>query len=785
MNENQDTEQKRVDFGTSQHWKEALQDSFSAFEDYHSKCDSIAKLYATLKGGESTEREFKIFWSNIEVLKPSVYARPPVPVVVPRFKDLKELPRTASEMLERTLITNFELQDLDYTMKMARDDYLLFGRGILWNRYKSEGGEPTVSSDDAKVDFSESAIVEHVSRRDFRHDPARKWSEVGWVAKRSYLTKPKFIARFGQQFASVEAKKVKDNDDEAYGEAKVEVWEIWDKTTKKVIWVSPASEVILDMRPPHLQLEGFFPCPRPCYGSLVENTLIPVPDFVYYKDQVEEINELTARISKLSEALKMKGFYAAGESELKDAIEAAIANESNSAVLVPVSNMAALGGKSLKDSIVWLPVQEVAGIIQVLIGQRKQLVQDVYEITGISDIVRGATDPNETASAQKIKAQWGSVRIRERQGELARLSRDTTRIMAEIMAENYQQQTFVHMSQMDVQTDEAVQQQVQQIQHGAQRHIQQLQQQAPQQMPQQGQGPQQPPQPQPEQIMQQVQAKVAELQKTVTFEKVISLFRSQKARAFLIEIEVDSTIQPDEDAEKQRRTEFLTSVGGFVSQILPMVQSVPQTGEFAAEALKFAVGGFRAGRQLEGVIEEMSDKLKQLSKKPQQEGPTPEQIEQAVAKSVEGKRVEVEAIKAKGAADKAQLELLKVQREMNTPPPATPPVDNRPQIAANNLKQQELAMKERVEKQKIAANIEVKRIEIAAQAAMKTTESQQAQTLEAIPQEPTPDPMAAVAPMLERLTQMVEELTAAQTAPKQVVRDGAGNVVGIETARRG
>ena len=44
------------------------------------------------------DREFQMFRANLEILKPSVYSRPPAPVVVPRFKDRKELPREASEL---------------------------------------------------------------------------------------------------------------------------------------------------------------------------------------------------------------------------------------------------------------------------------------------------------------------------------------------------------------------------------------------------------------------------------------------------------------------------------------------------------------------------------------------------------------------------------------------------------------------------------------------------------------------------------------------------------------
>jgi len=760
----QDSDEKPVNHGKSEKWIEAIKEAEKSFEKYHNRCDKLAKMYAASSAGESTEREFNIYWSNVEVLKPSVYARPPVPVVVPRFKDLKELPRKSSEMLERTLITSFELQDIDTTMKSIRNDYLLFGRGVPWLRYSAEGAN---DMEEANVEFSESVEVEHCSRRDFIHEVARKWSEVSWVGKRAHLDKKTFVARFGKKFSSVRAKKFEGMDGEKHGSPKVLVWEIWDKTTKRVIWVSPQSEKILDIQEPMLQLEGFFPCPRPAYGTLPEDSLIPVPDFMYYKDQVEEINEFTARISKLAEALKLKGFYAAGEGELKDAIEAALMENDNSATLVPVSNFAAFGGKSLSEAIVWLPFDQVAQIVQILIGLRKELIQDVYEITGISDIVRGASDPNETASAQKIKAQWGSVRIRERQGELARLARDTSRIMAEIMAENYQPETFEQMSQMDLPREEVIQQQVQQITAGAQQHIQAMQ----SQPPQQGQ-----PQQDPNQIKQQVEQHIAKLNETITLEKIVKLFRNQRTRSFLIEIEVDSTIQPDEDAEKQRRTEFLTAIGGAISQMMPMVQAAPETGAFVAEALRFTVSGFRAGRQLEGVIEEMADKLKEAAKAPKQQGPSPEEIEAIVAKSVEGKRVEVESIKAKGATAKSELELLKIKREMNAPP--EPKQAPKPEEHPEAIHQRQLA----IEDHKHKNQKELKAMEYKAKG-IEVNMDGQPTTLELL--QPILTGLAQIMQQLgiqqQQMIETQQQVAASLNAPKRVVRDPeTGEVMGVQ-----
>lgn len=557
-------------------WLDLIKDGERCFQTYNDKSDSIDKLYANLaKMAEiKVDREFQIFWANLEVLKPSIYSRQPIPVVVPRFKDMEEITRKASEMLERTLISTFDLQDIDSTMKAVRDDLAVNARGVAWLRYEAQG--ETADS------FHERVCFDHIERKDFLHEPARKWREVGWVARREFLTMEAGRKRFGDAFLGVKLEKHKSVEGEYEGEKKAEVWEIWSKKERAVVWVSPGVLDILDAKEPILNLEGFFPCPRPAYGTLQRGSMIPVPDFLYYRDQIEEINELTARISALCEALRVKGFYAAGQENISSAIESAIKQQDNAAILIPVPSFALMSGQSIKDAIVWLPVDQIAMVVKELILNRKQLIEDVYQITGLSDIMRGETNASETATAQKIKSQYGSVRIRDRQGEMVRIARDMTRIAAEIIAENFQPETLKLMSQVKLPMQAEVEQQMAQMQQQAMAQGQQFQ----------------PPKP------------------PIVFEQVVELYRSEHVRPFILDVETDSTIQPDEDAEKQRATEYITAVGGFMQQALPVGQALPQAIPVIGAMLKFSASKFRAGREMEGIIEKFVDQMTELSQAP-------------------------------------------------------------------------------------------------------------------------------------------------------------------------
>lgn len=739
-------------------WLDLIAEAEKEFTTYQETCDKVEKLYAdTAASSENADREFQIFWANLEVLKPSIYSRQPVPVVVPRFQNRKELYLKSAELLERSLVSSFEADDIDATMRLARDDLAMNARGVVWLRYETttedvdtgqigEDAEPIIET----RTVSERVCKDHLDRRDFLHGLARKWKEVPWVARRSWLTRKAGLKRFGDIF--LKAKVEKRDDDEKGREArKVPVWEMWHKEENCVVWVSPGMDEVLDYSDPFLKLEGFFPCPRPAYGTLKPRTLKPVPDLRQYKDQIEEVNELTARISSLAESLRLKGFYPGGASDVGEAIEGILADQDNRAILVPISNLAMFGNGSggLKDAIVWLPVQEVATVVRELVELRRQMIDDIYQITGISDIMRGSTEASETLGAQQLKSQYGSIRIRDRQNELIRLARDVTRIEAEIMAENFAPETLAQMAQMDdLPSDEEIGAQIGQI-------TQQLQQLAadPTVIEQARANPQQ-----AQQMLQQAQQQVQQLEATVTLGKCVQLFRDQRTRPFVLEIETDSTIQPDEDATKQRATEMVTAVGGYISQALPLVQQVPQAAPMVGSFLTYLSGQYRAGRELLSTIDEFVEQMKQVASQPPQ--PNPEAVKaqaEAEAKAAEGQQrlaEQQQAAEAKAQEYEMRLEELR-------------------QKGANDAQMAE------IQRETATVNLELKRLDVLIKKAdiaakgmeesedgegvVDKSDGQTASIVQAVTGQ-----SEALAAVMDRFTAAIEAMAANQSRPKSI-----------------
>ena len=619
-------------------WLKMIANGEKTFAFWHEKCDNIEKVYANLKklaGEGKSGREFQMFFANLEVLKSSIYARPPQPVVVQRFKDsTKAVARKTGEILERSLISSFDKEKLHETLKHVRDNLALCGRGVLWERYDAEYGDKTM----------ECVRYDWVHRKDFLHEPARCWAEVGWVARRTWLTKEQGEKRFNKAWANIKYEDANDTADDYKVDSKAAVWELWHKGMNVVVWVHPDAPEVLDIAPPHLTLEGYFPCPKPAYGTCEPDSLIPVPDMLFYKDQLEEINELTARISALSESLKLIGFYPGGAEDLGAAIEAAIDiadRGENGRILIKLPGFTQFGGGgALKDSVIWLPINEVAQTVTALVQLRKQLIDDVYQISGISDIMRGQTEASETLGAQQLKSQYGSIRIKDRQAEMVHIADSALNIAGEIMAENFSPGTLMAMSQTELpkQADILAQHQQAMMQEIAQA-VQQVQ---------AGMAQGQPP-PSPDQIEQAKQAIIVkhtkEAGEVITVEKVFGLLRAEKLRPFALQIATDSTIQPDENAEKKARTDFAAAFAQVTAAWGPLIQAAPESAPLAGTMIKFILAPYRAGREMDQEIDDWIEKMKEKASQPPPPNP------------------EAEAAKLEAQIKQADLEDRKAERE--------------------------------------------------------------------------------------------------------------------------
>lgn len=656
----------------------ALRKAEDAFNEWQLTCQTIDEIYnldgagyggtrADLDGYGWKDAELDLFWASYEILKPAIYARAPQPVVAPIFKDGKPLYTITAEMLERCAVSTFKRINIHEVMIGLRDDLIFTGRGVPWLRYENENGKRCID-------------MEHKDRLDFLHEPARKWAEVGWVAAAAWMTRKEMRKRFhrtsGDAYQDARFNISRDDDhdrdlEKRANSRKAKVWEVWHKADNKVYWVTEGVEALLDSADPYLTLTDFFPCPKPAYATLRRRSLIPVPDWERYAIHFKKISELTRRIYSLLEDVRMKGLIPAG-GDVGDAVEELIRSD-DARLLIPVP-AAALMAAGATGFVQWLPLQELATAIQGLIEARGQLIQDFYQLSGISDIMRGATEAEETLGAQELKSQYGSVRVREKSMELQRVAADAVKIAAEILADKFPQESLLEMSLMDIPSKADIAARIKEVEKAAREELEALEKKAKQAVQQQGQETD-PAQAQQmlQQAQQQILAKYApllnEAESQVPIEDVMKLLRDDRARNFVFEIESSSTILTDELQEKRSRNEFM---GEFAtaSQALMGLSGMGEAGaKLAGAMMKFVLAPYRAGRDLDGAIEEFIKQAPAMAKAAagqQGEGAELAEANNKLAEAeMEKARAAMASVEAKAALDKAEMQrkLMEMQQK--------------------------------------------------------------------------------------------------------------------------
>jgi hypothetical protein len=411
-------------------------------------------------------KRFAVLYSNVETLKSALYARTAKPDVRRRYPDFSrpddKVSRESATVIERGLEYCNDIYDVDTPINAAMHDHLTAGRGVVRVDYEPIFGEqpvfdpyfgmPMIGEDGQPVTeetiVDQNLVTKHVFWRDFLHSPCRSWAECWWIAFRHKMTRDDLRENEFDDAESVPLNWAPDVDtkrDIPEDLKRAEVWEIWDKASKKRIWIVKGYPKALRVDADPYELEGFWPTPGPICAIPDTETMIPIPEFLMYKDQADDLDEITARISRLTRALKRRGVYDQSVPELRRLARAGD-NE-----FIPVENYAALAQKG--GLAMSFQTEDVAMVAQVLLGlyqQRDMLLAAIREITGISDIMRGESDPRETMGAQRIKAQFGSQRLRRRQRQVQAWIRDLYRIKAEMIAEHFEPEKLSAISGIEV-----------------------------------------------------------------------------------------------------------------------------------------------------------------------------------------------------------------------------------------------------------------------------------------------------------------------------------------------
>ena len=733
------------------------------FSKWEARATKIIRRYrddVRTKGTTGSESaRFNILWSNVQTLVPAVFSQLPKASVSRRFADHDPVGRVASLLIERAL--DYEIEhypDFRAAMKNGVEDRFLGGRGVAWVRYEphiveieqpEDGWQITEDVDtdgyaeaqepQEEIEY-ECAPTDYVHWRDFGHNVARTWEEVTQVWRWVYMSKSALTERFGEELA----RKIPTNESPEgltkYGQSsrnsdQAKICELWDRETQKVYWFSESFPELLDERDDPLNLEGFFPCAKPLYATTTTDSLVPIPDYVLYQDQANELDILTDRIDGLVKALRVRGIYDASQPALQRLL-----TEGDNNTLIPTDKWAAFSEKGgLKGTIDLLPIDAIAATLIQCYQAQQQIKGQIYEITGISDIIRGQTAASETATAQQIKGQYAGLRLRAMQESVALFATDLIRLKAQIICSQFQPETILRYAAAD-----------------------QLSPEDQQMIPQ-----------------------------------AMQLLTTNPLRNFRIEVAADSLVQLDEQQMKQERIEFIGAFGNFLREAVTAGQQVPELTPMLMKVMQFAIGSFKQARTIEGVIDVALQKLEQKqAEAAQNPQPDPEMMKvQAEQQAAQMKmQSDQQAAQMKIQAD-SQTQQARVQADMQIEQmkaQMATELQRQKQEFDAQMKLRELAQQEEFDRWKAeldaATKIMVARIGANPGSDVPLLESQQqsasdiAESMKEVMSGISStynDMMNMHGQTMERLNGVIENLS----APKRLVRGPDGRAVGVEVVR--
>lgn len=583
---------------TASEWNERIGEYTRKFAPWRETADRIVNRYRadTAVGGASVggdnKRIFNVLWANVQIQKPAMFSQNPSVVAERRHKDPDPVARTASEVIERALGVEMEGNGLKDSVNQAVLDMLLVGRGTVWCQFDADiipnaPVEPVLDDfgrvlgflggDGMNVDpaavapgadgtwlipggaANEQVRVDYVDYRDFAHSPDPDWKTVmrrGWVARRQHMTPLEVVERFGPRFNDVKTThRDTGSRDERQRTDLAEVWEVWDAVSRKRIFVAKDDDRILESEDDPYGLSGFFPCPRPVYATLSNGSLVPIPDFVQYEGLADELERISQRIRGLQRQLRVLGVYKQSAPTL-----GTLFTGDDDAKLEPVPDGQLTEGNGLRDAMDFVPLGPIREALVSAIEAREQTSQKLYEVSGISDIMRGSVDPREKASQSKLKAGYGSQRLNQRREGVEVMVRDVIRTTAEMTVELFRPELLRELSGFDY-------------------------------LP-----------------------KIVELDQQTRnrdWQQVVSLLNNDELRKYRIDIETGSTVELESQIVKEQMTEYMTAVGGFLNSMMPLVTADPSFGPVAGDLLLALSRKYNIGRTVEVEIESYVDKLRE------------------------------------------------------------------------------------------------------------------------------------------------------------------------------
>lgn len=614
---------------------------------------------------------YPIYWSSVKNLQSMLYSRTPIPVAEKAFDDLDDdIARLACIDLERLAKYLIRSCAFDSTMSYMRDTYIHYGKAscriyfeseinetaekvyytqievpappappqdpslppmpppppqMVWVNNKGESPEdPSLLKQDENGFYLEVAGLDRVCvevcplhYKDNLHNPDARWQEeVTWQSYRNVLTKSQFEKKFGKvEGIKFEAPKEEDrgsSSDKLPKTPTATVWEIWDEENRELLFLADGKKdafltpylgdnVEYEGGDPY-ELDGFFPSPNFILNNCGPDSILPVPDYIQLRPLIEQIHGLAGKLQVHVKSLDTLGIYDAGVPGLKATLEGV-----RSGQFAALENFAELiddGGRpGLEKILRFFPMKEIAEVVSLLMQAIEAYEAKFREIWGLPDIIQGANNPDEGYQKQQQKGEWLSLRATVPGRAFQRVVRDAIEMMCDLALKMFPEQKLKDIMGVNYNTPED----------------------------------------------------------QALWPQRLQLLRDDDERKVRINIETDSTITMNENAQLEQRNYTAKIITDGFASIAAMTQQDPDFAPVGIQALMDVVTGTQRGKNLEGLLRQLQKKKLEQMQNPAPPPPDPKiQVEQmkqeGKAREVQGKQI-LQAQKQEGEFALKQMEL--------------------------------------------------------------------------------------------------------------------------------
>jgi hypothetical protein len=495
-------------------------------------------------------------------------------------------------------------------------------------------GPYILTGQDITVDNEEVYFEAGLYRNLYVDPDARRWSQVTRLAVEYEYSYRDFVEKFGKK--ALDKLASKDLDEHRTGRP-ILVYEYQDKMLREVRWCAENSadffqplamsdgpdtaelepvqpkkrkgkksvEDVLEEPLDHSDLyglEGFFPLVEPLLFNASTTHYWPTPEFFQVQDILDDIHGIVGRMFLLTKAIRIRFFFDSSVTQLKSLISE---TGEGGGLGIPDLERSLMNNKgSLSNLVAYFPVDEMVQGLNNIYKAFEQRLDMFYQVTGLSDLIRGQTNPDsdKTFGERQMEGKFALNRIEPLQ-----------RLLQEWIKNNYQLGMELALKMFSDET-----------------------------------------------IDEYVTPQTLDEEDRYRYIESLELLKNNRRRRFRVDFETDSTIAVNEQWKRKQAIETANTITKMMEGIATVAETQP---ELAATELKIAqhvVGELSDGKLF---ADEIQDSIEQVIERVKQ--PKAPEFDAAAAKAqMDGQKMQLDDQFRRLQLDtQTQIEIAKMQQK--------------------------------------------------------------------------------------------------------------------------